>query len=80
MAAGTRRANFGPRAETNFYPERAQQMGKSLIIISIQRTDFSLMVVSQRTTMSRVVVEQQTNICPQVISAQRIDSGLIAVL
>ena len=39
-----------------------------------------MMVVSQWTAMSRVVVKQQTNICPQVISAQQIDSGLMAVL
>ena len=68
MAAGTQRADFGPRAETDLCVKRAQQMGKSLIIASTQQTDFDLMVVSQRTIMSRVVVEHQTNTCPKSLA------------
>ena len=58
MAAGTRRADFSPRAETNLYLKRARKMGKSLITANMQRTNFDLMVVSQRTAMLRVVAEQ----------------------
>ena len=59
---------------------RARQMGKSLIFVSTQRTDFGLIVVSQQKAMLRVVAEQQTNTYPQVINAQWTDSGLMAVL
>ena len=68
MAAGTRRADFDPKAEINLYLKRARQMGKSLITASTQRTNFSLMTVSQWMVMQRVVAEQQTNTCPQVFS------------
>ena len=34
--AGTRRADFSPRAKTNFYIKRARQMGKSLITANTQ--------------------------------------------
>ena len=47
IAVGTRRANFGPRAETDLYLKRALQMGKSLITTSMQQTNFDLMAVSQ---------------------------------
>ena len=57
-----------------------RQMGKSLIFVSMQRTDFGLMVVLQQTAMLRVVAEQQTNTYPQVINAQWTDSGLMVVL
>ena len=80
MAAGTWCANFGPKAQTYFYFKRARQMGKSLIIANMQWIDFGLMAVSQWTTMPKVVAKQQLNTCPQIISAQRTDSGLMAVL
>ena len=80
MSGGIRQIDFGPRAETNFYLNRAQQMGKSLITGSTQRTDFGLMAVSQCTTIPRVVAEQETNFCPQVISAQRTNPCLMTVL
>ena len=68
MVVGTRRADFGPKAETNIYLKLVRQMGKSLITASTQWTNFSLMIMSQRTAMPKVVAEQQTNTCPQVIS------------
>ena len=80
MAIGTRRADFGLRAETNFYLKRVQKMGKSLITASTQWRNFNLMVVSQWITMPRVVAELQTNTCLKVIRAQQTDSDLIAVL
>ena len=80
MATSTRCTDFGPKAKTNLYLKQAQQMGKSLITTNTQWMDFGLMVVSQRTTMLRVVAEQQTKTCPQVISMQQTDSGLMAVL
>ena len=58
MAVDTQHVDFGPRVETNFYLKRAQQMGKSLIIVNTQWIDSSLMVVSQLTTMPRVVAKQ----------------------
>ena len=58
MVAGTRHADFDPRAETKFYLKRARQMGKSLITASTQWTDFSLIAVWQRMVMLRVVTEQ----------------------
>ena len=73
-------ANFGLKAELNLYLKRARQRGKSLIITSTQRTNFSLMAVLQQTTILRVVPEQQTNTYPQVISALRINSCLMAML
>ena len=80
MAAGTQRADFGPRAETDLYLKRARQIGKSLIIPNTQQTDSGLMVVLQRTTVPRVVAKQQTNTSLQVISAEQTDSGLMAML
>ena len=80
MTAGTRRANFSPKAETKLYLKRARQMVKNLITTSTQQTDSSLMVVSQQTAMPRVVAEQQTNTYPQVINAQGTNSGLMVVL
>ena len=80
MAVGIWHADFGLRAETNFYLKRARKMGKSLITTSTQWTDSSLMAMLQWMAMSRVIVEQPTNICPQVISVQGIDSDLMAML
>ena len=57
MVVDTRHADFSLRAKTNLYLKRAGQMGKSLIIASMQQTDFDQIAVSQRTTMPRVVVE-----------------------
>ena len=69
MTVGTQRGDY-PRAETNLYFKRTQQMVKSLITVSMQQIDFDLMVMSHWTGKPRVVAEQQTNTCPQVISAQ----------
>ena len=64
MAASTQYAGFSPRAETDIYLKRAQQMGKSLITTSTQWINSSLMAMSQWTLMPRVIAEQQTNTCP----------------
>ena len=63
MNAGPRCVNFDPKAETNLYLKRAQQMGKRLITASTQWMDFGIMVVLQRTTMPRVVAKQRMNTC-----------------
>ena len=80
MAVGTRHADSDPGAETNPYLEPTWLMGTSLIPASMQRIDFDLMAVSQQTEWTKVVTEQLTNTCPRPISAQQIDSGLMAML